>query len=183
MVGGNPGTMFVRVVRNDQGSPLPPDLVDAAPSFPPRAEAGELVTLIGMDHFVEGNFDADPAWVVARACEMHDHIIETFHGHVVTEGAVEGTPRARSWSSRWTGGTRGMRFWCLPRIVSSSGIDRGEVGGFGVETRAIGALPIARQVRELQAALSVNESELARILRVSRPTVYDWLDGDEPTAR
>ena len=71
MVGGNPGTMVVRIVQNDQGSPLPPDLVDAAPSFPPRAEAGELVTLIDMDHFVEGNFDADPDWVVARAYEMH----------------------------------------------------------------------------------------------------------------
>ena len=72
MVGGNPGTMVVRIVQNDQGSPLPPDLVDAAPSFPPRAEAGELVTLIDMDHFAEGNFDADPDWVVARAYEMHD---------------------------------------------------------------------------------------------------------------
>ena len=39
-----------------------------------------------------------------------------------------------------------------------------------------------RQIRELQAALSVTESELARVLRVSRPTVYDWLDGCEPTA-
>ena len=71
VVGGNPGTMVVRIVQNDQGSPLPPDLVDAAPTFPPRVEAGELVTLIYMDHFVEGNFDADPDWVVARACEMH----------------------------------------------------------------------------------------------------------------
>ena len=71
VVGGNPGTMVVRIVQNDQGSSLPPDLVDTAPSFPPRAEAGELVTLIDMDHFVEGNFDADPDWVVARACEMH----------------------------------------------------------------------------------------------------------------
>ena len=90
VVGGNPGTMVVRIVQNDQGSSLPPDLVDAAPSFPPRVEAGELVTLIDMDHFVEGNFDADPDWVVARACEMHDHVIETFQGPVVTEGAVEG---------------------------------------------------------------------------------------------
>ena len=89
VVGGNPGTMVVRIVQNDQGSSLPPDLVDAAPSFSPRAEAGELVTLIDMDHFVEGNFDADPDWVVARACEMHDHIIETFQGHVVTEEAIE----------------------------------------------------------------------------------------------
>ena len=48
-----------------------------------------MVTLIDMDHFVEGNFDADPDWVVARASEMHDHIIETFHGHVVTEDAIK----------------------------------------------------------------------------------------------
>ena len=89
VVGGNPGTMVVRIVQNDQGSSLPPDLVAAAPSFSPRAEAGELVTLIDMDHFVEGNFDADPDWVVARAYEMHDHIIETFHDHVVTEDAIK----------------------------------------------------------------------------------------------
>ena len=89
VVGGNPGTMVVRIVQNDQGSSLPPDLVDAAPSLSPRAEAGELVTLIDMDHFVEGNFNADPDWVVARAYEMHDHIIETFHDHVVTEDAIK----------------------------------------------------------------------------------------------
>ena len=89
VVGGNPGTMVVRIVQNDQGLSLPPDLVDAAPSFSPRAEAGELVTLIDMDHFVEGNFDADPDWVVARAYEIHDHIIETFHNHVVTEDAIK----------------------------------------------------------------------------------------------
>ena len=35
-------------------------------------------------------------------------------------------------------------------------------------------------MRELQTALSVNKSELARILRVSRPTVYDWLDDGQP---
>ena len=41
-------------------------------------------------------------------------------------------------------------------------------------------LPLADQLRELLAALSVNKSQLARILRVSRPTVYDWLAGGEP---
>ena len=89
MVGGNPGTMVVRVVQNDQRLSLPPDLLEAAPSFVARAEAGELVTLIDMDHFVEGNFDADADWVVARAYEMHDHIVETFHDHVVTEDAIK----------------------------------------------------------------------------------------------
>ena len=68
------------------------------------------------------------------------------------------------------------------RIASSSRIDCCEIGRFGLQAQHISTLPIARQVRELQAALSVNKSELARILRVSRPTVYDWLDGGEPNA-
>ena len=105
MVGGKPGTMVVRIVQNDQGSSLPPDLVDATPSFSPRAEAGELVTLIDMDHFVEGNFDPDADWVVARAYEMHDHIIEDIprscghrrrdQGEEMTTGRA-GTQRAQT---------------------------------------------------------------------------------------
>ncbi len=41
-------------------------------------------------------------------------------------------------------------------------------------------LPVDRKVRSLAAALSLNKSQLARILRVSRPTVYSWLQGTEP---
>ena len=89
VVGGHPGAMVVRIVQNNQGLSLPPDLMAAAPSLSSRAEAGELVTLIDMDHYVEGNFDPDSEWVVARAYEMHDHIVETFHDHVVTEEAIE----------------------------------------------------------------------------------------------
>ena len=68
-------------------------------------------------------------------------------------------------------------FLVFPRITSSSRIDRRDFGRFVHDTQ-----PIARQVRELQAALSINKSELARILRVSRPTVYDWLDDGELNA-
>ncbi len=89
VVGENTGTMVVRVVQNDQGSSLPPDLADGAPRFSPKTEPGELVTLIDMDHFVEGNFAADPDWVLAQAYEMHDHIVETFHDHVVTKDAIK----------------------------------------------------------------------------------------------
>ena len=90
VVGGHPGTMVVRIVQNGQGLSLPPDLLAAAPKYSPRAEAGELVTLIDMDHYVEGTFDPDSQWVVARAYpQMHDHIIETFHDHVVTREAIE----------------------------------------------------------------------------------------------
>lgn len=44
-------------------------------------------------------------------------------------------------------------------------------------------LPIADQVREVSAALSLNKSRLAEILGVSRPTLYAWLDGSTPGKR
>lgn len=75
-----------------------------------------------------------------------------------------------------------LAFLVFPRITSSSRIDRREIGRFLLDTQPIVTLPIARQVRELQAALSINKSELSRILGVSRPTVYDWLDDGEPNA-
>ena len=43
-------------------------------------------------------------------------------------------------------------------------------------------LSVVEQVQELQAALSLNKSQLARVLRVSRPALYDWLRGREPNA-
>jgi uncharacterized protein (TIGR04255 family) len=88
-VGDAEGTMIVRVVQNDQGFDLPPDLVGGAPKHESRAKPGELVTLIDIDHYVEGKFDPDTDWVVSRAYELHDQLIETFHKHVVTEQAVE----------------------------------------------------------------------------------------------
>lgn len=41
-------------------------------------------------------------------------------------------------------------------------------------------LTVVEQMQEVQAALSLNKSQLARVLRVSRPTLYDWLRGKEP---
>ena len=75
-----------------------------------------------------------------------------------------------------------VAFLVFPRITSSPRIERRDIGRFAVSAQHISTLPVARQVRELQTALSVNKSELARILRVSRPTVYDWLDDGEPKA-
>jgi len=73
-----------------------------------------------------------------------------------------------------------VAFLVFPRITSSPGIERRSVVRFAVPTHYISALSVADQVRELQTALSLNKSELARILRVSRPTVYDWLDDGQP---
>jgi uncharacterized protein (TIGR04255 family) len=88
-VGDTEGTMIIRIAQNDRGFDLPPDLVGGAPKHTSRARVGELVTLVDMDHFIEGKFDPDAGWVVARAYEMHDHLIETFHKHVATEKAIE----------------------------------------------------------------------------------------------
>ena len=42
------------------------------------------------------------------------------------------------------------------------------------------SLSVVEQVQELVAALSLNKSLLAQLLRVTRPTVYSWLQGKEP---
>jgi uncharacterized protein (TIGR04255 family) len=88
-VGDAKGTMIVRVVQNDQGQNLPPDLVGGAPKHTPRTKPGEVCTIVDMDHFIEGNFDPDPTWVVEKAYRLHDHLVETLHDHVVTREAVE----------------------------------------------------------------------------------------------
>ena len=75
-----------------------------------------------------------------------------------------------------------VAFLVFPRITSSPRIDRRAITRFAARSHPISTLPVADQVRELQTALSVNKSELARILRVSRPTVYDWLGGGQPNA-
>ena len=41
-------------------------------------------------------------------------------------------------------------------------------------------LSVIEQMQELQAALSLNKSQLARVLRVSRPALYEWFRGKEP---
>lgn len=41
---------------------------------------------------------------------------------------------------------------------------------------------LAAHCREVMAALNLNKTQLADVLGVSRPTLYDWLDGKEPNA-
>ena len=44
------------------------------------------------------------------------------------------------------------------------------------------SIPVVVQVKELRAALSLNKSQLARIVRVTRPTIYEWYEGKDPNA-
>lgn len=48
--------------------------------------------------------------------------------------------------------------------------------------RTVIAWPVVEQMQELLAALAINKSQLAEILRVTRPTMYDWFQGKEPNA-
>ena len=75
----------------------------------------------------------------------------------------------------------------LPRVGSSplivdrrSGLHPHWVGApvaEGLET-----LAVVDQLNELRAALSLNKSQLARVMRVTRPTIYEWYEGKDPNA-
>lgn len=49
-----------------------------------------------------------------------------------------------------------------------------------VRARKPETLSVVEELQELMAALALNKSMLAKILRVSRPTIYEWLGGKEP---
>jgi len=79
----------------------------------------------------------------------------------------------------------------LPRVGSSSSIvDRRPakralklvVPEVPRDFRKVVALSVIEQMQELLAALSLNKSQLAQILRVTRPTMYDWFRGKDPNA-
>jgi len=88
-VDGNVGTMVVRVSQNDKGKDLPPDLIATAPKRAKRVEKDDLVTFVDIDHYLQGDFEPQAELIKKNAYLLHDHIIDTFHKHVVTEKAVE----------------------------------------------------------------------------------------------
>ena len=225
-VGDVPGTLIVRVVQNDQGVSLPPDLVGGAPKLAPRGLSGELITLIDMDHYIEGNFEPDVrvgrrAYVRdarshrrdvprARGHRRRRHGLETvmplsYSSHEAESRSLDATYdrpplhahgserdawRAMLW--RACSGSTGVVLLgsalgsFLPHVGSSSSIvDYRFVApasptNVAASFREIVALPVIEQMQELQAALSLNKAQLAGILRVARPTLYDWLRGREP---
>lgn len=44
-----------------------------------------------------------------------------------------------------------------------------------------GPLTVPAQLRWLRGTLALNKTQLADVLRISRPTLYEWLRGTEPT--
>ena len=70
-----------------------------------------------------------------------------------------------------------------PCVVAFRAIERRSKAGIPEDPlgfRNVLKLSVVEQMQELQAALSLNKSQLARILRVSRPALYEWFRGKEP---
>jgi transcriptional regulator with XRE-family HTH domain len=76
-----------------------------------------------------------------------------------------------------------------PAVFDSRGVVRSSTApapeapseGRRTNTRqAVLRMSSADQAREAMAALNLNKTQLADVLGVSRPTLYDWLDGKEP---
>lgn len=88
---GEQGTLIVRLHQNDKGNDLPPDLAADAPKRLKRAEEGELLTLIDIDHFWEGMLGPpiEVDQIVETAYRLHDDSILVLHKSVVTEEAVK----------------------------------------------------------------------------------------------
>lgn len=73
----------------------------------------------------------------------------------------------------------------LSRIASSPCVvirrsSRASVSRDSIESHDILTRPIVDQMQELQETLSLNKSQLAQILHITRPTLYGWLRGNEP---
>lgn len=70
-------------------------------------------------------------------------------------------------------------------MVRSSPAPAPEAPAEGTRTttrQAVLRMSPADQARAVMAALNLNKTQLAEVIRVSRPTLYDWLDGKEPNA-
>ena len=67
----------------------------------------------------------------------------------------------------------------LYRLQSASGPQGGPPGCHEEAVEHVGGF-VADRVDELMAALSLSKSLLAKVMRVSQPTIYGWLAGKPP---
>jgi transcriptional regulator with XRE-family HTH domain len=65
-------------------------------------------------------------------------------------------------------------------VPRSSGSSTKGASNLSAATPAVLSLSPAAQAREVLAALSMSKAQLAKVLRVSRPTLYDWFHDREP---
>ena len=80
--------MIARIAQNREGMFLPPDLVPHHPQLHARAEHGQLLTLLDLDHFREERRAYDQDVLIDTAWALHDGLDILFRD-MVTEHALE----------------------------------------------------------------------------------------------
>lgn len=125
--------------------------------------------------------------------EQPSLILVVIDGGAASPGWVQHDPSAHLMSP-WQGSAGTLSVGSdfgplLPHVGSSSLIvDRRSIGRTPriaiarLAADGLEMLPVDDQLKEIGASLSVNKSQLARILRVTRPTLYEWYQGKEPNA-
>ncbi len=83
------GTMRIRCLQTNNGSPLPPDLtslnLNLTATVPDGLLRGELVTILDLDHFSSVPRDYDPAKLIEAVGALHDNLDQAFRAAVTNE--------------------------------------------------------------------------------------------------
>jgi uncharacterized protein (TIGR04255 family) len=82
------GTMVVRITQNDQGIVLPPDIIHKPMNHKMKIDAGHVITLVDMDHFVEEVLDYDLESIMNTVDSLHQAINAAWFNDLVTEQAL-----------------------------------------------------------------------------------------------
>ncbi len=81
--------MIVRVAQNRNGKVLPPDLITHNPRLRVKAESGELLTLLDLDHYRKERNPFEMESLSGVAWDLHDGLDMLFREALVTPHALE----------------------------------------------------------------------------------------------
>jgi uncharacterized protein (TIGR04255 family) len=83
------GVMIVRITQNDQGIMAPPGILLKPMEHKPKIDAGQVITLVDTDHFVEGSWDYDLERIMETTSDLHEAINAAWFSDMVTKEALE----------------------------------------------------------------------------------------------
>lgn len=141
-------------------------------SYGSSGGAGDVITIIDRDRERERALSIDGPWQQALLRSMR---VGSAGVVVLVSGYGPYVPHVGT--SPTVFDSRGMA------RSSPAPVPEARADGTRTTTRqAVLRMSSADQAREVMAALNLNKTQLAEVLGVSRPTLYDWLDGKEPNA-
>jgi DNA-binding transcriptional regulator YiaG len=141
-------------------------------SYGSSGSVGDVTAFAGCDREFERMRGNEGAWKdkwLSSMCAGSAGVVLLIHGympfvpHVGTSTTVSDSRRIVRWAPKAT-----------PEAPNGNPV--------ATSRRAASRMSVADQVCEIMAALSLNKTQLAEVLRVTRPTLYEWLDGKEPNA-